>query len=189
MKIYTKTGDRGETKLFSGLKVKKSHKIIEALGAVDELNAWMGMIEVKSQKLKVKNTSKNSKFLGEIQEDLMEISSALAGFKSLKSLKVEKLEKEIDRMTKKLPPLKNFILPQNNIHIARAVCRRVERRVIYSGAAQNDVVKYLNRLSDYLFVFARYEDFKKGRKEIIWKNEGKKLLDRVREGTGIRKRD
>lgn len=151
MKIYTKTGDKGETSLFNGLKVKKSHKIIEALGTIDELNAWMGLLK-----------------LTDIQKDLMAISAQVAGFKKFKSLKVERLEKEIDRMQEELPELRNFILPMGQIHLARAVCRRAERRIVDPARGRDDILKYLNRLSDYLFVLARWENFKKGEKEILW---------------------
>lgn len=153
MKIYTKTGDGGTTRLFNGLKVQKSNKIIEALGAIDELNAWMGTI-------------KSSELL-QIQRELMQISSFIAGFK-IKIPDPVRLEKEIDRMQKILPKLQNFILPSGQIHVARAVCRRAERRVIGSGIRRNDTLKYLNRLSDYLFVLARWENFKNKKKEKIW---------------------
>lgn len=139
MKIYTKTGDGGTTALFKGLRVKKSNKIIEALGAIDELNAWIGMINLP---------------LEDIQEDLQAICSQIAGFKSLKSLNVKKLEIEIDKIQKKLPELKGFILPKGKIHVARAVCRRAERRVVF--LKNKNILKYLNRLSDYLFVLARW---------------------------------
>ncbi|MDO8515058.1 MAG: cob(I)yrinic acid a,c-diamide adenosyltransferase [bacterium] len=149
MKIYTKTGDNGTTSLFGGKRVSKNNKTIEALGAIDELNAWMGVLK-----------------LTKIQRDLMEISSGI-----VRQNRVLELEQEIDKMQNKLPRLNNFILPQNNIHIARAVCRRAERCVVDAGRSRHDVIVYLNRLNDYLFVLARYEDFKKGKKELIWKHE------------------
>lgn len=153
MKIYTKTGDKGETGLLGGKRVLKSDVVVEALGSIDELNAFLGTMDFP---------------LEHIQEDLQIISSEIAGHKSLKSVKAEKLEKEIDRMQKELPELRNFILPKGQIHLARAICRRAERRVVDSGRGQNDALKYLNRLSDYLFVLARYENFKNGIKETIW---------------------
>ncbi|MEK7565564.1 MAG: cob(I)yrinic acid a,c-diamide adenosyltransferase [Patescibacteria group bacterium] len=171
MKIYTKTGDFGETSLWGGKRVKKSDKIIEALGVIDELNAWLGTLK-----------------LTKIQKDLMLISSCLAGYKEIIP-DGKWLEKEIDRIEENLPALNNFILPSNQIHIARAVCRRTERKVVDADGHRHDVLKYLNRLSDYLFVLARYEDFKKGRKEIIWRYGKRELLERVREGTGTGKRN
>jgi cob(I)alamin adenosyltransferase len=165
MKIYTKRGDRGTTSLFGGKRVKKSHKVIEAIGTIDELIAWLGILHLQK-----------------IQCYLMEISSAIAKESRILNPEsgVQELEQEIDRMQSKLPELHNFILPRNNIHIARAVCRRAERRIMGIPAGRS-MGKYLNRLSDYLFVLARYEDFKKGKKEVIWKNEGRKLLEKVRQ--------
>lgn len=150
MKIYTKTGDGGTTSLFNGKRVKKSHKIIEALGTIDELNASMGLLK-----------------LTDIQKDLMAISAEVAGYKNqVLGSRVQWLEKEIDRMQKELPGLRNFILPTGQIHLARAVCRRAERRINF--LKNKNILKYLNRLSDYLFVLARWENFKNKKKEIIW---------------------
>lgn len=136
-KIYTKTGDTGKTVLIGGKRVPKNHPIIEALGSIDELNAVLGTIDYP---------------LEDIQKDLQTLSSKIAGYKSTKSLKVYKLEREIDRMQKKLPKLKSFIIPKGQVHVARAICRRAERRVV---AIDMDA-RYLNRLSDYLFVLARW---------------------------------
>lgn len=162
MKIYTKTGDKGETSLWGGKRVRKNNKIIEAIGSIDELIAWLGLLK-----------------LTKIQNDLMVINSSLAGVRG-KGLgaRVEELEKEIDQMQKKLPVLTNFILPQNNIHIVRAVCRRAERRITGIQVDRN-IGKYVNRLSDYLFVLARWTDWKKGKKELIWKDEGRGLSQKI----------
>ncbi len=141
MKIYTKTGDLGETGLWGRKKVPKNHKIIEALGTIDELSANLGLI--------------NGPKIEKIQQELQTINSAISGFKT-KVPDVGWLEKEIDRMQTKLPELKNFILPKGQIHVARAVCRRAERRVVDPAVGRDDAVKYLNRLSDYLFVLARW---------------------------------
>lgn len=150
MKIYTKTGDGGMTALFNGLRVKKSHKIIEALGAIDELNAWLGILK-----------------LTDIQKDLMVIASQIAGYKNNKMIVDSHfLEKEIDRMQKSLPELRNFILPTGQIHLVRAVCRRAERRINF--LKNKNILQYMNRLSDYLFVLARWKNFKKKEKEILW---------------------
>lgn len=156
MKIYTKTGDGGTTSPFNGKRVKKSHKIIEALGSIDELNAVLGTVDLPE--------------IDDVQKDLMAIASKMAGFKKNKvpDSRVQWLEKEIDRMQEKLPELRNFILPKGQIHFARAICRKTERRIVDSGRGQNDILKYLNRLSDYLFVLARWENFKNKKKEIIW---------------------
>lgn len=153
MKIYTKTGDKGETGLFGGKRVKKSDKIVEALGSIDELNATLGTLDIP---------------LEDIQKDLMVIAARIAGFPKRKALSVKKLEKEIDKMQEELPELRNFILPKGQIHLARAVCRRIERRIIDSGFRRNDTLKYLNRLSDYLFVLARFINYKNKIKETVW---------------------
>lgn len=157
MPIYTKTGDKGKTGLYNGKRVPKSSPIVEALGSIDELNAVLGTI--KLQKLQ------------EIQKDLMLINASVAGFKTVIP-KAEKLEKEIDKMEKSLPKLKKFILPQGPIHFARAVCRRAERNVIKIKSVtqlHSNTIKYMNRLSDYLFVLARFENHKKRVREIVWK--------------------
>jgi len=168
MKIYTKTGDNGTTGLWGGKRVKKSDKIIEALGTVDELIAWLGVIKLPS-----------------VQFDLMAINALLAGHQEVSReqylvSRIQDLEWEIDKMQEKLPELRNFILPQNQIHIVRAVCRRAERAVV--SLTPNHylltAIKYLNRLSDYLFVLARYLDWKKGKKELKWKNESWKSDDK-----------
>ncbi|MCL4397975.1 cob(I)yrinic acid a,c-diamide adenosyltransferase [Patescibacteria group bacterium] len=136
MKIYTKKGDKGETGLIGGKRVPKTDPVVEALGTIDELNAHLGNLNLPLEK---------------IQQDLMALASEVAGGKKAR-VNEKWLEKEIDRMEKELPPLHNFILPTGSVHLARAVCRRTERRV----TAVLGYSKYLNRLSDYLFVLARW---------------------------------
>lgn len=167
-KIYTKTGDLGTTSLIGGTKVSKSNLRIETYGSVDELNSHLGLLidtcgdDVSRQTLK------------EIQDRLFTIGSSLAcdpdkeskmKIPDLKESDVEFLEKEIDRMNEALPDMKHFILPGghvavSNSHIARCVCRRVERWCVNMHDHQMFIdpliIKYLNRLSDYLFVLARY---------------------------------
>src|SRR3989344_8605951 len=163
MKIYTKTGDNGTTGLWGGKRVKKSDKTIEVLGTIDELNAWLGVLH-----------------LNKIQSQLMVISAIIAGQNKVLETRdwVLELEREIDRMEKKLPPLHNFIIPQNQIHIVRAVCRRAKRAIASLAPKTYNLVPYFNRLSDYLFVLARYLDWKKGKKELKWKNESWKSDDK-----------
>jgi cob(I)alamin adenosyltransferase len=168
LKIYTKTGDAGATSLIGGTKVPKSHIRIEAYGTVDELNSYIGLINdlIEDQPIKI--------FLKEVQDRLFTIGSSLAcdpekepvmKIPDLKEEDVLLLEKEIDIMNEVLPPMKAFILPGghisiSHIHIARCVCRRAERCCV--NMQQQElfvdalVIKYLNRLSDYLFVLARY---------------------------------
>lgn len=181
MKIYTKTGDKGTTSLIGGTKVPKSHLRIEAYGTVDELNSWIGLI---GDQIKLKQEKKT---LQEIQDRLFTIGSSLAcdpkkepklKIPDLLELDIIFLEKEIDKMNKKLPEMKTFIIPGghpvvSSIHIARCVCRRTERLIV--ALERNKmfvdplIIKYLNRLSDYLFVLARYVSKSLKVKEIPWR--------------------
>lgn len=166
MKIYTKTGDSGQTSLIGGTRVPKHHIRIEAYGTVDELNSWIGLI--RDQNIDQQSIST----LLEIQDRLFTIGSHLASDPGKSKMKlpeinpedIELLEKEIDRMTALLPELKSFILPGGNttvsyIHIARCVCRRCERLVTHLNEEEpvnEKIVVYLNRLSDHLFTLSRY---------------------------------
>ena len=181
MKIYTKTGDKGTTSLIGGTKVSKAHLRIEAYGTVDELNSYIGLC-------KDLLTDKNSNtVLQEVQDRLFTIGSALAcdpeketkmKIPDLKEEDILLLEKEIDKMNETLPPMKSFILPGghptvSHIHISRCICRRAERCCVRLEAEQNEVepiiIKYLNRLSDYLFVLARYAGHLLNIAELPWK--------------------
>mgnify|MGYP001610769036 CR=1 FL=1 len=169
MPIYTKKGDKGETGIFNGKRVSKSDALIEAIGAVDELNATLGVAvgEIKNQKSKIKIA------IQKIQSDLFAIGARLAGAEIKIDLGkiVLEMETEIDQMWGEMPPLKNFILPSGQIHLARTVCRRAERRVVSLVTRTYNlepVVRYLNRLSDYLFCLARFVNFKTGVKEKVW---------------------
>lgn len=165
MKIYTKTGDKGQTSLIGGTRVPKNHIRIESYGTVDELNSYIGLVRDQN----IDEHSKN--ILKEIQDRLFTIGSSLASdpqkskmkIPDLKEEDIVLLEKEIDKMNENLPEMKSFILPGGHTavsfcHIARCICRRAERKVIH--LSENDfvadlLVKYLNRLSDYLFVLCR----------------------------------
>lgn len=161
MSIYTKKGDKGKTFLFDGKKISKNSPICEALGSLDEVNSWLGVIGG----------------LKETQKDLMIISSILAGAKiNFSSSKTEDLERKIDKLENKLPKLDGFIIPQGKsakLHFARALIRRAERAVVALHRSPSTVhcslLTYLNRLSDYVFTLARYSNFKEGKKEEIWK--------------------
>lgn len=181
MKIYTKTGDAGKTSLIGGTKVFKNNPRIEAYGTVDELNSYIGLVSDYCREDHAKD------MLKEIQDRLFTIGSELAcdpdkeanlPIPDLHESDVELLEKEMDRMDQELPPMKNFILPGglpavSFMHVARCVCRRAERCTVNlkeSGGAINLlIIKYLNRLSDYLFMLARYTAMKNNAPEIIWK--------------------
>lgn len=181
MKIYTKTGDAGNTSLIGGTKVPKSYIRIETYGTVDELNSHLGLLGDYL-------TDEHTKyFLKSIQDRLFVIGSSLAvdpekGTKmeipDLLESDVEGLEKEIDRMNEVLPEMKHFILPGGALpvsqaHVCRCVCRRAERlcvSMLNDGlAVEPIIIKYLNRLSDYLFVVARYVGHLLNVPEVIWK--------------------
>ena len=180
LKIYTKTGDKGKTSLIGGTKVLKSHWRIHAYGTVDELNAHIGLLNDHLQ------IPESKAALREIQDRLFTIGSSLAcdpekepGLKipDLKESDVHFLEQQIDSMNDVLPPMKSFIIPGGHIavsqaHVARCVCRRAERSSVFlkdQGEFVDDlVIKYLNRLSDYLFVLSRFIASKLGVDEIPW---------------------
>jgi cob(I)alamin adenosyltransferase len=178
MKIYTKTGDKGKTSLIGGTRVPKYHNRIEAYGTLDELISYMGLVRDLIDEVEVK------KNIVIIQSKLMHASSVLATETKENQKKYAKiidedikvLEKEIDRMNNSIPPLTKFILPGgheivSHCHIARTICRRAERSIVI--VADNDyvdeiVVKYVNRLSDYLFTLARFMSNKLNVDEIEW---------------------
>ncbi|MGB3007840.1 MAG: cob(I)yrinic acid a,c-diamide adenosyltransferase [Chitinophagaceae bacterium] len=180
-KIYTKTGDKGTTSLIGGTKVPKSHLRIEAYGTVDELNSYIGLC----RDLLIDENSRN--VLQEVQDRLFTIGSSLACdpaketkmlIPDLKESDVELLEKEMDKMDEALPEMKNFILPGGHLtvsqlHIARCICRRAERCCVRLEIEHLEfeqvILKYLNRLSDYLFVLSRYTGHQLKIKEIPWK--------------------
>lgn len=165
MKIYTKAGDMGETSLCGGKRVSKTDPLVCACGDLDELNCLLGEIA----------SAGGSDLLKHIQKDLFNIGSVLAGAKVEPEFKVEFLENEIDRIDCTLPKLTSFILPGGctaaaKIHTARAVCRRAERGIC--GISGNKkilapMLRYLNRLSDLLFVLARYTNMEHGCEDII----------------------
>lgn len=183
-KIYTKTGDKGKTSLIGGTKVAKSHIRINAYGTVDELNSFLGLVSDSVEKPDIKE------FIKEIQDRLFTIGSSLAcdpdkesllKIPDLKEADISWLEKMIDAMNEELPEMKNFILPGGHVavshaHVARCVCRRAERLCVEMQENQIFVeplvIKYLNRLSDYLFVLARYIGHILQVPEIAWKPRG-----------------
>lgn len=178
-KIYTKTGDDGTSGLIGGTRVEKFDSRLEAYGTVDELNSWIGILTTVVAHEQVLETLKR------VQNNLFVIGSHLATDSSKSDMRqklpcsgddIEILEKEIDRMQAELPPLTHFILPGGTTaaaqaHVARTVCRRAERRItaIAQQAEVNaNVIRYINRLSDYLFVLARYINFLNATDEVIW---------------------
>jgi cob(I)alamin adenosyltransferase len=187
IKIYTKTGDKGMTALIGGTKVPKSNLRIESYGTVDELNSFIGLLTDHLNGAPGAFPVDSGDFLREIQDRLFTIGSSLAcdpekepklKIPDLKEEDVVKLETEIDRMEATLPPMRSFLLPGGHIavstaHIARCVCRRAERscvRLQDEGLfVEPLVLRYLNRLSDYLFVLARYAAHLLLVPEIPWK--------------------
>ena len=179
MKIYTKTGDKGKTSLIGGTRVPKNHIRIEAYGTVDELNSYIGLI--RDQKID-KHTQA---ILLEIQDRLFTIGSLLASDPGRSKMKVPSLfeeditllEKEIDKMNETLPEMRSFILPGGHTtvsfcHIARCICRRAERcsvKLSENEPVPEIIIKYLNRLSDYLFVLSRQLGKELKTKETPWK--------------------
>jgi len=180
-KIYTKTGDKGLTSLIGGIRVPKSHIRIESYGTVDELNSYLGMVSDMVNSVRV------AEWIREIQDRLFTIGSVLATspdkevrmkLPDLRNEDVHWLELQIDKMNEELPEMRSFILPGGHVaastaHVARCVCRRAERICVAMQEQQEEVpeliLQYLNRLSDFLFVLARYIVHSNGGEEIPWR--------------------
>lgn len=180
MKIYTKTGDSGKTSMLGGKRVSKSCLEMEAIGEVDELNAFLGILieeiedDFKLEKNKLINIQ-NCLFV--IGANLAAVQTDLKKINKLGNKEIKKLETWIDKMDSELPKLKNFILPGGSEEsaksfYARAICRRAERCVIKLEEKYKldaNIKKYLNRLSDLLFVLGRWLNYKSGVEEVKWK--------------------
>ena len=184
--IYTKSGDKGKTSLVGGKRVSKSDISLALYGEVDELNSWVGVL---LSEMEGKDYIKNQvSSLKKVQSSLFSLGSNFAcepekrsSFKlpQLVEADVVKIEHEINEMDNDLKELKNFILPGGSrlssfLHVSRTVCRRVERILItYSEKDNNFIpdfsVEFINRLSDYFFVFSRWVNFKEGKEEELWK--------------------
>ena len=176
MKVYTKTGDDGKTSLIGGERVFKYDLRLESYGTVDELNAQLGVLGTQVP-------AEFSPYLTRIQNELFHIGSLLAspnpeefGLTDLPTSCIVRLEDEMDAFSENLPKLTNFILPGGSqasaiAHVCRCVCRRAERRVV-ALSSEEDIsevlIKYLNRLSDWFFVFARFANHRAGIKDVIW---------------------
>ena len=171
MKIYTRTGDKGETSLFGGSRVSKNDPRIEAYGTIDELNSHLGLCRTASADAE----------LARVQSDLFDIGAFLAApnsdrFPSVGAGRIEDLERAIDAMESELKPLKTFIVPGGSesaarLHVARTVCRRAERRVLALDEDSPEMlttIAYLNRLSDFLFVAARFANHRAGVADTPW---------------------
>ncbi|NNK75903.1 MAG: cob(I)yrinic acid a,c-diamide adenosyltransferase [Maribacter sp.] len=190
MKIYTKTGDKGTTALFGGTRVSKHNIRIDSYGTIDELNAWLGLI--RDQKI----DSHSKKIIAIIQDKLFTLGAILAtdpekavlksgkerlNIPTISATDIELLEIEMDAMNESLPTMTHFILPGGHTivsycHIARTVCRRAERMTTYlfeKEPFEENVLSYINRLSDYLFVLARKLSKELNADEIKWIPEKK----------------
>ena len=171
-KIYTRTGDDGTTGLGDGSRVKKYERRIEAIGAVDELNSLLGLLLTRELPGEIHDS------LTDIQHELFDLGGELSipGRSAIAEQQVTRLETILDKFNADLPPLKEFILPGGSeasavCHLARSVCRRAERRVIHLGEEEKlntAATKYLNRLSDLLFVLARALNVHAGHHDIQW---------------------
>ncbi len=182
MKIYTKTGDKGETSLLGGTRVAKSHIRIDAYGTIDELNANLGLLHDQNLNNDLKQ------WIHVIQNELFDMGAYLAceadprryNLALVSEDQITRLEREIDLMEEVLKPLKNFILPAGHpavsqCHVSRCVCRRAERKVILLSQSEEipaRIIQYLNRLSDYLFVMARKIGHDLGIHEVLWRPGG-----------------
>ena len=178
-KIYTKTGDKGETSLLGGKRVPKYHLRIEAYGTIDELNSFVGLLRDQEISPHYKG------LLFEIQDRLFTAESLIAADQGSEGYKLPELsedditllEREIDQMNDALPPLGNFILPGGHpsvslAHVCRAVCRRAERLIIHlavDNPVDELIIRYFNRLSDYFFVLARKLALDNGVPDQVWK--------------------
>jgi cob(I)alamin adenosyltransferase len=178
VKIYTKTGDDGSTSLFSGGRVPKFHLRVEAYGTVDELNSILGVART------LRPSAETDRYLTRIQHQLFNLGADLATPLDAQSNYVVRvdagqvawLETSIDTLTAALPPLTAFILPGGSpsaaqIHVARTVCRRVERMVTHLGESEalgEHVLPYLNRLSDFFFTLARWENQQASVPDVVW---------------------
>lgn len=178
-RIYTKTGDQGQTSLWGGVRVSKDDMRVEAYGSLDELNSALGVLRSLGP------AEGHDELLRSIQNHLFQMGAELAatdrrklGFATISGDQVTFLEQAIDACEEQLPPLRQFILPGGSelgatCHLARTVCRRAERRVVtlataVEGAVSGEVIKYLNRLSDLLFVLARLLNQETGAEEEPW---------------------
>ena len=174
-RIYTKTGDAGETSLFGGGRVRKSDPRVDAYGEVDELNASVGVARAQAEGSGLEH------LLQTIQDQLFTVGAILATPRDSKAYQhvpkiqaewISEMERAIDAFDEELPPLKSFILPggtalASSLHLARTVCRRAERRLVASQAEPQAMV-YLNRLSDLLFTMARIANFRAGVADVPW---------------------
>ncbi len=186
MKIYTRFGDLGETKLLGGSVVNKNAVRVDTYGTIDEVSSSIGIVHAHLLDFPQQLGAQTAQ-IQEIQNDLFALGSLLAcedldmrkKLSPLSPARVSQMESHIDEMTTQMPVLKNFILPgahkvSSFAHLSRSICRRAERQMTaqdFSGEEKQNYLPYINRLSDYLFTLARFVDFKLGATEVIWKSK------------------
>lgn len=185
MKIYTRTGDLGDTGLFGGERVSKASTRVDAYGDVDELNSVLGV--VRQHRFGKEADDDFDRLLAGIQSRLFDVGAELSNSKGkdlgiplVDDTDIEAMERAIDRAEEEVAPLKVFVIPGGtahaaNLHVARTVCRRAERRVVALAAETTlrpEVVRYLNRLSDLLFTLARLANHRAGRGDVPWTGRG-----------------
>ena len=180
-KIYTRTGDGGETGLGDGSRVPKTHARVGAMGDIDELNAHLGLVNEHLKNTAVEALTRLAPFLDRLQHRIFDLGGevSIPGFQLIHDHHVDRIETELDQMNDELAPLENFIIPGGSVliaqcHVARSVCRRAERSLIELG--ETDTVnppglRFLNRLSDFLFVIARYCALKTEQPEHLWQKD------------------
>ena len=186
-RIYTKGGDKGKSSLADGSRVPKHHSRLETYGTCDELLSFLGVLLASLKDFELKSSIELECSIRRVQNELFSLSSELAHpnyesaqYKSflIEESHIKALEKEIDSWDESLEPLKNFLIPGSHTlsaeaHVCRSVCRRAERHVTFLSEEENirgETIKYLNRLSDWLFMLARYLDHEVGVKENLWKS-------------------
>lgn len=177
MKIYTKTGDEGLTGLFGGERVSKAHSRIESLGSLDELNASIGLARTAGSHPEIDAALERTQFeLFDLGAELGTPHSSPYYKESISSKEITRFEVEMDAWTEKLEPLRHFVLPGGTalaaqLHLSRTICRRTERLLVASAVENEfraETVVYLNRLSDWLFVLARYANHIAGVPDVKW---------------------
>ncbi|MGA1757909.1 MAG: cob(I)yrinic acid a,c-diamide adenosyltransferase [Pseudomonadales bacterium] len=180
-KIYTKTGDAGDTGLGDGSRISKTHARVCAMGDIDELNAQIGLLTAHLSLTSIATLTDIAPFIERLQHRIFDLGGevSIPGFQLIHDQHVTMIEVELDRMNEALAPLENFIIPGGSIliaqcHVARSVCRRAERSLVSLQEIETvnaSGVRFLNRLSDYFFVLARFCALQTGQPECLWQKD------------------
>ena len=180
-KIYTKTGDAGDTGLGDGSRIPKTHARVCAMGDIDELNAQIGLLTAHLSLTSITKLTDIAPFIERLQHRIFDLGGevSIPGFQLIHDQHVTMIEVELDRMNEALAPLENFIIPGGSIliaqcHVARSVCRRAERSLVSLQEIETvnaSGVRFLNRLSDYFFVLARFCALQTGQPECLWQKD------------------